>query len=168
MSFFTAKPGLTVEFRGKYGDFEHKTLQSIGADICCQGGEDGDKGWSGHDWVILPSSTVMLPTGLFITDASILTVPVSSISITPLTMNLIPYADVRPRSSLNKKGIIGAFGTIDADYRDEIRVILTNQTKENYRIKPGDRIAQLVCHYGFQVASVCQQERQGGFGSTGK
>jgi len=152
---------IDIQFCGKHGTFEHKTLYSIGADICCQEGNESDTGWTGHDWVLPPGSTQMFPTGLFIRSFVPVNLPMQDI-------RLIPFADVRPRSSLNRQGIIGQFGTIDADYRDEIKVILTNHTNQNFRIKPGDRIGQLVCHYGFHVAEVLQQDRKGGFGSTGK
>ena len=54
-------------------------------------------------------------------------------------------AQVRGRSGLNRDhGIVVPTGTIDADYRGEIRVVVYNLSREPYIIKPGDRIAQLV------------------------
>ena len=85
-------------------------------------------------------------------------------------------AQVRPRSGLAlKKGItvLNAPGTIDADYRGEIGVILINLSNEPFTINAGDRIAQLViAKYERaewkEVESLTETERgAGGFGSTG-
>lgn len=86
-------------------------------------------------------------------------------------------AQVRPRSGLAlKKGItvLNSPGTIDADYRGEVGVILINLSKEKFSIHPGDRIAQLVFatheQADFQVVDALSetQRGEGGFGSTGK
>ena len=83
---------------------------------------------------------------------------------------------VRPRSGLAlKKGItvLNSPGTIDADYRGEIGIILINLSKENFIINSGDRIAQLVvCKYEQPIIklsdSLGETERgKKGFGSTG-
>ena len=85
-------------------------------------------------------------------------------------------AQVRPRSGLAiKSGItcLNSPGTIDADYRGEIGVILANLSKEDFVINDGDRIAQMVIarHETAQwepVDSLDQTQRGGGgFGSTG-
>lgn len=85
-------------------------------------------------------------------------------------------AQVRPRSGLAaKKGItvLNSPGTIDADYRGEIGVILINLSKEDFVINDGDRIAQLVIAKYEQikwkkVTVLDETERGGGgFGSTG-
>lgn len=85
-------------------------------------------------------------------------------------------AQVRPRSGLAaKKGItvLNAPGTIDADYRGEIGVILVNLSNEDFTINTGERIAQLVIakHERAewkQVDKLSETFRgQGGFGSTG-
>lgn len=86
-------------------------------------------------------------------------------------------AQVRPRSGLAlKQGltVLNTPGTIDADYRGEIGVILVNLSNEEVVIEPGDRIAQLVVarHENVKwmtVESLDESERgSGGFGSTGK
>lgn len=83
-------------------------------------------------------------------------------------------AQVRSRSSLNKKhGVVCILGTIDADYRGEIGVILYNLSREPFTINPGDRVAQLVISPCVQanweeVESLDTTGRTGGFGSTGK
>ena len=85
-------------------------------------------------------------------------------------------AQVRPRSGLAaKKGItvLNAPGTIDADYRGEIGVILVNLSNEDFLINDGERIAQLVIAQYTQaiwqeVTVLDKTERgAGGFGSTG-
>ncbi|TLD84035.1 dUTP diphosphatase [Helicobacter sp. MIT 11-5569] len=84
---------------------------------------------------------------------------------------------VRPRSGLALKHGISALntpGTIDADYRGEIKVLLINHSKEDFTINIGDRIAQAVlCPIEkaiFEVVEVLDTTKrgEGGFGSTGK
>ncbi|MBP1838566.1 dUTP diphosphatase [Formosa algae] len=86
-------------------------------------------------------------------------------------------AQVRPRSGLAAKygiTVLNAPGTIDADYRGEIGVILVNLSNENFTIENGERIAQLVFakHEQAQfieVETLSETDRgEGGFGSTGK
>ncbi|MDK2773018.1 MAG: dUTP diphosphatase [Flavobacterium sp.] len=85
-------------------------------------------------------------------------------------------AQVRPRSGLAaKKGItvLNSPGTIDADYRGEIGVILVNLSNEDFTIENGERIAQLVIAKHeraewFEVEELTETSRgAGGFGSTG-
>jgi|TARA_B110000014_G_scaffold262530_1_gene256720 dUTP pyrophosphatase len=85
-------------------------------------------------------------------------------------------AQVRPRSGLAaKKGItvLNAPGTIDADYRGEIGVILVNLSNENFTIENGERIAQLIIAKHeraewIEVQQLSETDRgKGGFGSTG-
>lgn len=85
-------------------------------------------------------------------------------------------AQVRPRSGLAaKKGItvLNAPGTVDADYRGEIGVILVNLSNEDFVINNGERIAQLVIAKHeraewIQVEVLSETSRgEGGFGSTG-
>lgn len=86
-------------------------------------------------------------------------------------------AQVRPRSGLAAKHgitVLNSPGTIDADYRGEIKVILVNLSKEPFIINRGERIAQMViARYEKieweQVCELSDSERgEGGFGSTGK
>jgi dUTP pyrophosphatase len=110
------------------------------------------------------------------------------IQLKPLERKLVPTglkialptgyeAQVRPRSGLSlKQGItvLNAPGTIDADYRGEVGVILINLSSETVTIKPGDRIAQMVFARHeraewLEVNELSVTERgEGGFGSTGK
>lgn len=86
-------------------------------------------------------------------------------------------AQVRPRSGLAAKNgitVLNAPGTVDADYRGEIGVILVNLSNENFVINDGERIAQLViakherAHWE-EVEVLSETKRgTGGFGSTGK
>ena len=112
----------------------------------------------------------------------------SDIIIKPLERSLIPTgiaislpedleAQIRPRSGLAiKHGItlLNAPGTIDSDYRGEIKVILVNLSNDNYTIKPYDRIAQIIISQfvkaEFEIAENLDETDRGnsGFGSTGK
>ena len=86
-------------------------------------------------------------------------------------------AQVRPRSGLAiKHGItcLNSPGTVDADYRGELKVVLINLSNENHMIMHGDRIAQMVVHKvervkWKQVKKISATQRgDGGFGHTGK
>jgi dUTP pyrophosphatase len=86
-------------------------------------------------------------------------------------------AQVRPRSGLAyKKGVtvLNSPGTIDADYRGEVGVILVNLSNESFEVVDGERIAQLVVAKHEQIAwesvEVLEESDRGagGFGSTGK
>ncbi len=85
-------------------------------------------------------------------------------------------AQVRPRSGLAiKKGLtcLNTPGTIDADYRGEVQVILVNLSQENQVIEPGERIAQLVVQRVEKVNWVEvtvlgeTMRKEGGFGHSG-
>lgn len=83
---------------------------------------------------------------------------------------------IRGRSGLALKhgiSLANGIGTIDSDYRGEIKVILINLSKENYTINNGDRVAQLVFNQyikseWIEVAELTETERgKGGFGHSG-
>lgn len=105
-----------------------------------------------------PFKRVLIPTGIFIE---------------------IPEGyegQVRPRSGLALRSgltVLNSPGTIDADYRGEVGVILINLSEENQRIEHGERVAQLVFNKAervefIQVESLTVTERgSGGFGHTG-
>ena len=108
---------------------------------------------------LAPSQREAIPTGLFIA--------------LPEGFEL----QVRSRSGLSfKHGIVvvNAPGTVDADYRGEIKVLLTNLSNEAYEIQDGDRVAQLVVAKHeraewMEVATLDETERgEGGFGHTGR
>lgn len=111
-----------------------------------------------------------------------------SIGLAPMQRVLVPTglymalpkgceAMIRPRSGLALKHgitVLNTPGTIDADYRGEIGVILINLSDTPYLIQPGDRIAQMVINKYEKVdieivEELDETERgEGGFGSTGK
>lgn len=106
-----------------------------------------------------PSERTLVPTGLFVE--------------IPLGYEI----QIRPRSGLAiKQGItcLNTPGTIDADYRGEIKVILINLSAEEQVLQPGDRIAQMVLQKVEQIEwnltdALNDTERgSGGFGSTGR
>lgn len=82
-------------------------------------------------------------------------------------------AQVRPRSGLSLKSIIAIFGTIDGDYRGEIKVILANFSQNEFKVQVGMRIAQMIIgkieQVEFLKAEVLEKTERGsgGFGSTG-
>lgn len=110
------------------------------------------------------------------------------VSVRPLERVLIPTglfielpagyeAQVRPRSGLAWKHgltVLNSPGTIDADYRGEIKVILVNLSNDIFEIKDGERIAQMIIakHERAEwesVENLAETERgAGGFGSTGR
>ncbi len=86
-------------------------------------------------------------------------------------------AQVRPRSGLAAKHgitVLNSPGTVDADYRGEVRVILVNLSDRAFTVEPGERIAQMVIARHEQVeweeVEVLDETERGagGFGSTGK
>lgn len=86
-------------------------------------------------------------------------------------------AQIRPRSGLALKhgiSVLNTPGTIDADYRGEIGVILINLSQEDFEIKNGERIAQMVIakheQISWQISDKLSDTQRGsnGFGSTGK
>ena len=111
-----------------------------------------------------------------------------SVTIKPLERSLLPTglfielpagfeAQIRPRSGLAVKNgitVLNSPGTIDADYRGEIKVILVNLSQQDFVVNHGDRIAQMIIakHETItwkQVNELKTTERgSGGFGHTGK
>jgi len=127
----------------------YETLASAGMDL---------RAFIAEEITLKPMERAIVKTGLYIA------LPVGT------------EAQVRPRSGLAaKKGItvLNTPGTIDADYRGEIGVILVNLSQEDFVIKNGDRIAQMVIakHERAtweEVENLTKTERgAGGFGSTG-
>jgi len=111
-----------------------------------------------EDVTVFPGKTMIVGTGLYIE------LPTGY------------EAQVRARSGLAAKhgvGLVNGIGTIDSDYRGEIKVILINWGEEPFIIKNGDRIAQMViCRY--EKAKWSESDKlsetarnQGGFGHTG-
>lgn len=109
--------------------------------------------------VLQPLGRALIPTGLFIA------LPAGY------------EAQVRPRSGLALKHgitVLNSPGTVDADYRGELKCLLINLSEEPFTIEPGERIAQMVVARHEQVEWEQVEELDdtqrgaGGFGSTGK
>lgn len=128
----------------------YETASSAGMDL---------RAFVDADVVLKPFERKLIPTGLYIE---------------------LPdgyEAQIRPRSGLAIKSgitVLNSPGTIDADYRGEIKVILINLSQEDFTIKSGDRICQMVIAKHekaefVEVNEISETERgAGGFGHTGK
>ncbi len=128
---------------------EYQTAEAAGMDMYA---------FLEEDKTIKPMERILIPTGIYVE---------------------IPdgfEGQIRPRSGLAYKHgitILNAPGTIDSDYRGEIKVLLINLSQEDFTIKNGDRIAQLVIAPFVKVAweevSILQDTFRGekGYGSTG-
>ncbi|MDD5711328.1 MAG: dUTP diphosphatase [Smithellaceae bacterium] len=111
------------------------------------------------DATLLPGDRMLIPTGIAVA---------------------LPEgyeAQIRPRSGLaarNGVTLVNTPGTIDADYRGEIGIIMINHGKDPFTVKRGDRIAQMVvqrvCHVRWELChSLSETTRgEGGFGHTGR
>lgn len=127
----------------------YKTKGAAGADICA---------FLENPIIIQPSERCLIPTGLFFE---------------------IPEGyeiQVRPRSGLAVKNgvtVLNTPGTIDSDYRGEVKVVLINLGNQPFTINNGDRIAQLVVSPVIQGSFISSDKLNdtergvGGFGSTG-
>lgn len=136
--------------KSAYPTPEYATVRSAGMDLRANTTEP---------LKIKPLQRAMVPTGLYIE---------------------LPEgyeAQIRPRSGLAAKHgitVLNTPGTIDSDYRGEIRVILVNLSSDDFEIVPGERIAQMVVarheHVEWEeTSSLDSTERgEGGFGSTGR
>lgn len=134
--------------RSGYPAPEYKTEGSAGCDL---------RAVLEHPKKLLPLERAFIPTGIYIS---------------------LPEeyeAQVRGRSGLNRKhGLVVPVGTVDSDYRGEIGVVIYNLSREEYTIRPGDSIAQLViapvARFKFEeVEYLDSTERgEGGFGHTGR
>jgi len=127
----------------------YMTAQSAGMDVCAANPED---------WMLAPGEINLVPSGFAMALAQGF------------------EAQIRPRSGLAiKHGItlINSPGTIDADYRGEVKIPVINLGKESFTITRGDRIAQMVIQRVYQpriavVETLDKTERDsGGFGHTG-
>jgi dUTP pyrophosphatase len=128
---------------------KYQTKQSAGLDLCA---------FLDEELILKPMDRKLIGTGLYIA---------------------LPEgfeAMIRPRSGMAFKHgvtVINSPGTIDADYRGEIKIALVNLSQENFTIKNGDRVAQMVVNKYEQVSfnltdSLDDTERGvGGYGHTG-
>lgn len=134
-----------------------------------------------HAGALMPARQTSGAAGFDLAAAKSVLIPARGRAVvdTGIALQLPPgiEAQVRPRSGLaacHGIGMLNAPGTIDPDYRGEIRVVLFNQSDLDYRVKPGDRIAQLVFSRLADV-SLLETDRiddtprgPGGFGHTGQ
>ncbi len=143
-------PRVKIQNRGTHELPSYQTAGSSGMDV---------RALLDEDLTLAPMQRVMVPTGLYVE------LPVDT------------EIQVRPRSGMAwKQGItcINTPGTIDADYRGEIKILLINLSQQPQVIRDGDRIAQLVMATVTKVewevtSELSDSEREdGGFGSTGK
>ena len=129
---------------------EYSTLLSAGMDL---------RAFIKSEIILRPMERALIPTGLYIA---------------------LPEgyeAQIRPRSGLaikNGISVLNTPGTIDADYRCEIRVIIINLSSEDFVIHDGERICQMIIskheHISWNEVNVLEITRRGsgGFGHTGK
>jgi dUTP pyrophosphatase len=141
---------INIKNLGNFALPAYQTDSSAGADICANISES---------ILIEPLQRKLIPTGLFIE---------------------LPNhfeAQIRPRSGLAYKyglTVLNSPGTIDADFRGEIKVLLINLSNEKYEIQPGERIAQMVIAPCIQAEWQVKEELnvtargEGGYGHTGK
>ena len=128
----------------------YATAHAAGMDVCAA---------VENEVILKPGSSVLIPTGFAIA---------------------LPEgyeAQIRPRSGLAIKhgiGILNSPGTIDADYRGEVKIILSNFGKEDFVIRRGERIAQMVITKHERAAWIESEKLDntergaGGFGHTGR
>ena len=127
---------------------KYQTIGSSGADICA---------YINKPVVLEPYKTTLIETGLFIEIPSGYEVQIRSRSGLALRNGII---------------VLNSPGTIDSDYRGEIKIILFNTSSVEYTINPGERIAQMVLSkiekINFVLSSLSSTQRDAsGFGSTG-
>ena len=125
--------------------------QAAGADLCACLGNGNTLTLEPHKWALVPTGiSIALPVGF--------------------------EAQVRPRSGLAAKfgiTVLNTPGTVDSDYRGEVKVILINHSDVPFTINDGDRIAQMVIARhetaAFQIVETLDETDRGagGFGSTG-
>ena len=129
---------------------EYKTTGSSGLDI---------EAFIEKDLILRPNETKLVPTGISVA----------------IEENL--EIQIRPRSGIaikNNISVLNTPGTIDSDYRGEIKVVLINLGQKDFVIKRGDRIAQMiicpVIKAEFEIVNELPKTLRGtsGFGSTGK
>lgn len=138
---------------------------------------------SEFNYINEPSYATEGSAGMDIRAATKQNVTIQSMQVEMIPTNIsveIPEGyeiQVRPRSGLAAKhgiGVLNSPGTIDSDYRGEIKIILINFGKEEFVIQPGERIAQLILSKVYRAEMKEEedlnesQRGEGGFGHTGK
>ena len=128
---------------------DYETIHAAGVDI---------RAFCSEDIILKPFERKLIPTGLFIE------LPEGT------------EAQIRPRSGLAIKygiSVVNSPGTIDADYRGEVKIILINLGEQDFKISNGDRICQMVISK-YEKVTFTQVDQlnettrgEGGFGHTG-
>ena len=128
-------------------------------DYIIQKAHDTDSGYdlkTTRPFKLLPNQVKLIPTSLY------------------LELDKHIEAQVRPKSSISAKGVIVHFGTVDSDYRGEVKVVMQNLNQHGVEFEAGQKIAQIVFNEKTEV--VLEQTNTisndtdrgiGGFGSTG-
>lgn len=109
--------------------------------------------FSPQNFTLEPYSTTMIPLGFSIE------VPDGYMAV------------IRPRSSMNVKGIITQIGTIDSGYRGEVKAVFVNPSNETFKFYEHDKICQIVIEpvvLAEYVTEFPSERGDGGFGSTGR
>lgn len=122
-------------------------------------GHDTDSGYdlkTTRPFKLLPNQVKLIPTSLFL----------------ELDKNI--EAQVRPKSSISSKGILVHFGTVDSDYRGEVKVVMQNLNDYGVEFEAGQKIAQIIFNEKTDVVLEQTEDIEnnttrgtGGFGSTG-
>ena len=128
-------------------------------DYTLQKGHDTDSGYdlkTTRPFKLLPQQVKLIPTSLY------------------LELDKHIEAQVRPKSSISAKGILVHFGTVDSDYRGEVKVVMQNLNDYGVEFEAGQKIAQIVFNEKTEVfleqtedISNDTKRGSGGFGSTG-
>ena len=129
-------------------------------DYTLRKGHDTDSGYdlkTTRPFKLLPNQVKLIPTSLFL----------------ELDKNI--EAQVRPKSSISAKGILVHFGTVDSDYRGEVKVVMQNLNQHGVEFEAGQKIAQIVFNEKTDVVLDQTEEIEnntqrgsGGFVSTGE
>ena len=128
-------------------------------DYTLQKGHDTDSGYdlkTKYAFKLLPNQTKLIPTSLY------------------LELDKHIEAQVRPKSSISAKDILVHFGTVDSDYRGEVKVVMKNLNDYGVEFEAGQKIAQIVFSKKTEVFLEQTEDIEnntdrgaGGFGSTG-
>ena len=128
-------------------------------DYTLRKGHSTDSGYdlkTKYAFKLLPNQVKLIPTSLYL----------------ELDKNI--EAQVRPKSSISAKGILVHFGTVDSDYRGEVKVVMQNLNQHGVEFEAGQKIAQIVFNEKTEVVLEQTEDIEnntergiGGFGSTG-
>ena len=112
--------------------------------------------YSTEEWWLVPGEVRLIGTGV-----------TWDVKLLAPQEPVLPYGTIGERSGLALKGLNVGGGIIDADYRNEIKVICRNVGIDSIKINVGERIGQLIIGLCFVGGEEVETVRTGGFGSTG-